>query len=240
MTDLQAVERRISRRAYVKSAIDGKKLSILKEYIKQVNKESHLNVAFIDDGGGAFNGITKSYGMFSGVTGLILLKGTSNDLHLHEKAGYFGERLVLEATKLDLGTCWVGGSYDKKFFEKELSSGEKIVCAITVGNVSEEKTTVEKLISKVTHRKSKQIKDLFYSDEAVPDWFIYGIRAVLRAPSAVNRQKVFFEYRDKSVTAYIDNKYELGLIDLGIAKLHFDIGAGGKFAMGNPGVFSNE
>lgn len=237
MTDLQAIEKRISRRSYINSAIDKNKVDIIKSLISQINEQSRLNIAFTEDAGKLFNGFLKSYGMFTGVNSVIMLKGKPNDKNLHEKAGYFGERLVLEATKLGLGTCWVGGSFDKKFVIKNLPLNEEIVCVITVGNVPDDKTAREKLIYKVTHRKTKGISDIFFSKEPVPDWFIFGIKAVLKAPSAVNRQKVFFEYNDNTATAFIDKKYELGLVDLGIAKLHFEISAGGKFSVGNPGKF---
>jgi hypothetical protein len=37
---------------------------------------------------------------------LIALKGKKSDEHLNEKLGYYGDYLLLEAVRQDLGTCW--------------------------------------------------------------------------------------------------------------------------------------
>lgn len=52
------------------------------------------------------------------------------------------------------------------------------------------------------------------------------MRAVRRAPSALNRQPVRFVWRDGAVSASVPD-YASQAVDLGIAKLHFEIGAGG-------------
>jgi hypothetical protein len=58
-----------------------------------------------------------------------------------------------------------------------------------------------------------------------PDWFRRGMEAVLLAPTAVNQQKFTFSLEGNRVIA----KAGLGFytkIDLGIAKYHFEVGAG--------------
>ena len=103
-----------------------------------------------------------------------------------------------------------------------------IVCAITIGNVKQKLSTKEKLIHSLTHRKTKTVEQMYTSDSPVPDWFLSGMAAVQKAPSAVNRQPVTFSYKDGTVTASVENIDGEGFaFDLGIAKLHFEIGAGG-------------
>ena len=60
-----------------------------------------------------------------------------------------------------------------------------------------------------------------------PDWFIRGIDAALLAPTAMNQQKFTFSLDGSNVTA----KAGIGFyskIDLGIAKYHFELGAGAE------------
>src|SRR5699024_11628956 len=66
-----------------------------------------------------------------------------------------------------------------------------------------------------------------------------GIAAVQRAPSARNRQAYrFVKKRDNSVVAHLTEDTPFGLVDLGIAKLHFELGAhGGAWTWGDGGVF---
>jgi hypothetical protein len=116
-----------------------------------------------------------------------------------------------------------------------LKEEDCIICAITIGCVPEELSIREKFIYKLTHRKTKTAVQMYMSDAPVPDWFLSGMEAVKAAPSAVNRQPAMFEYKDNNVTAAVRDITGEGLaLDLGIAKLHFQIGAGsGSWAFGN-------
>lgn len=64
-------------------------------------------------------------------------------------------------------------------------------------------------------------------DTPVPDWFINGMRAVQKATLAINLQSEHFTYKSGVVTAEVKGSDNYKLIDLGIAKAHFEIGAGG-------------
>ena len=58
-----------------------------------------------------------------------------------------------------------------------------------------------------------------------PTWFLQGIDAALLAPTAINQQKFTFSLQGNTVSA----KAGIGFyskIDLGIAKYHFEVGAG--------------
>jgi hypothetical protein len=120
-----------------------------------------------------------------------------------------------------------------------LKEGDCIICVVTIGCVPEELSIREKFIYKLTHRQTKTAEQMYKSDSPVPDWFLSGMEAVKAAPSAVNRQPVMFEYKDNNVTAAVRDIAIEGLaLDLGIAKLHFEIGAGsGTWDFGNGARF---
>ena len=86
---VSAIHQRISRRSYLPAPIEEEKLAVLKQEIEKANQESGLSITFLEDGSEAFDGV-KSYGMFSGVRSLIVLKGWEETEHLREKAGYYG------------------------------------------------------------------------------------------------------------------------------------------------------
>lgn len=76
-----------------------------------------------------------------------------------------------------------------------------------------------------TAHKSKPADAVMKADNPVPDWFRRGIQAALLAPTAMNQQKFLFTLDKNKVTA----KARIGFyskIDLGIAKYHFETGAG--------------
>ena len=73
--------------------------------------------------------------------------------------------------------------------------------------------------------KSKPFEKIASAEGQIPSWFRSGAEAALLAPTAMNQQKFKFELHGSQVTA----KAGLGFyskIDLGIAKYHFEIGAG--------------
>ncbi len=46
------------------------------------------------------------------------------------------------------------------------------------------------MISKLSHRKTKTVEEMYHSNEEVPNEFINGMKAVQKAPSALNKQPV--------------------------------------------------
>lgn len=237
MNDMEAINLRHSRRGYLATPIVPESVNRLKAKVEHCNKESGLSIQFIEDGGEAFRGFTLGYGMFSGVQSYFAIVGKVSDPQVKEKAGYYGELLVLESTKLGLGTCWVAGTFNRSHCPAVINSDETLLCLITVGNVAEKKGFKENAIYKLSHRGSKPVEEMYSSDTQVPDWFLEGMKAVQKAPSAINKQPVFFKYHSDNITAEIKNTANHEPIDLGIAKLHFELAAGGKFKFGNGAPF---
>lgn len=238
-TLMKAMDQRHSRRKYAPTPLDPAAVVQLSGLIDEYNKKENLDMRLILNNGEAFNGLSKSYGMFSGVQNYIVQIGSGTDALEPEKLGYYGELLVLHATALGLGTCWVGGTFDKAGCPVTLRDNEKIVCTIVVGNVADTLSPREKLIHWGIRRKSKPIEQMYTANGEVPAWFVSGMDAVAKAPSAVNRQPVMFCYQDGVVTASVEKETaSMTAIDLGIAKLHFELGAGGgKWTFGNGAAF---
>lgn len=210
---LEAIQARHSVRAYSDRIIEPEKKQILLDKIDEINEESGLHIQLISDEPKAFDGFMAHYGKFSGVTNYIALIGKkTNDLS--EKCGYYGEQLVLLAQQLGLNTCWVAMSYTKVKSAYKIDAGEKLVVVISLGYGGTQG---------VAH-KSKSVKDVSDSDAAA-DWFTRGVEAALLAPTAMNQQKFRFEKKGSKVRASAGTSF-YSKVDLGIAKLHFEIGAG--------------
>ena len=233
-----AINVRTSRRTYLETPIAEDKRKQITAMIAQVNKEGDLKMRLILEEPAAFGKLSKSYGMFKGVRNYILLIG-SNDADVKERIGYYGEKLVILATSLGLGTCWVGGTFDRSIGSKYVGQNEFFGGVITIGNVAEDKSWKERLISRVTHRKTKSISEMMRVEGEAPEWFLEGMRAVQKAPSAVNAQPVMFTYQKGNVLAQVTKEnFGYEKLDLGIAKLHFEIGAGGgNWELKDKGVF---
>jgi hypothetical protein len=244
MTLKEAIGIRISRRKYTPTPIDQTSVSILQALIEKYNEEANLDIRLVLNNGDAFNNFRKTYGLFSNVQNYITLILDSQNANGLEKLGYYGELLVLNATILGLGTCWVGGAFDREACPFKLERGKTIACTIVIGNIDIPKTG-EKLFRSASHLKTKPLEKQFTSEGKIPEWFMSGMKAVEKAPAAMNWRPVIFSNKDGVVTASLPNRSEdktsAGMeVDLGIAKLHFELGAGnGKWQWGNGSLFKH-
>jgi nitroreductase len=195
---------------------------VLEEKIRELNEKGHLHMQLIRNETKAFQGKLAKYGKFRGVNDYIVMAGQKSD-DLDERIGYYGEQLVLLAQTLGLNTCWVGLSYSKVPGTYVLEAGEVIEAYISIGYGETQG---------VSH-KIKRVEQVSNANDLTPSWFRQGVEAALLAPTAVNQQKFFFEYipaRDgKPVRVLAKRNFSLigfTQMDLGIAKCHFEIGAG--------------
>ena len=225
MTLFEAAKIRISRRAYIPELLSDEKKSALQKIIDGICERSGLRIILMENGEDCFS-LMKSYGMFSGVKSYFALAGRADDERLHEKVGYYGEELVLEATRLGLGTCWVAGSYDKASTDIGLADGEALVCVISVGEIKEAENLKEKFISGIIKTKRKSASQMSKNLDSSPEWFKKGMDCVVNAPSARNMQPVVFEYTPDGVGTELLGSYSVNRIDLGIAEYHFELGSG--------------
>ena len=236
---LSAMKKRCSRRKYINRTIDPKYVKQLEDNLTLYNKESGLNIKLvIGSGAELFNGFRKSYGLFVGVQNYIAMIGSKELPERMEKVGRFGEKIILEATAMGLSTCWVGTSYDKKAAATLCSANDALDCVIAIGYSDKEHSLKERMMEYGMHRQNKAKKTLTEAENPVPEWFKQGMDAVYLAPTARNLRPFVFKYKDGQVTAFITNPTETAMIDLGIAKLHFELGAGGgSWEYGNGGHY---
>ena len=237
MEEIQAIRERISRRSYLDEPISLEHLAVLLDVIGRINEDSGLTFSFLEDGSVAFDR-GKSYGLFSGVRSLLMMKGDRSMPYFREKVGYYGERLLLAATGLGLGTCWVGGTFDRSALPVE--EWEEIVCVSPVGLVRKEETLKERVVRASIHRGSKSIAQMTEADRPLTSQETIAMELVQRAPTARNTQKVVFRFRGEEISAWVPEDAPFDLVDLGICKYHFEVGMNGRFYWGNGGAFHRE
>lgn len=221
MTILEAIEARHSVRAYKEQPLTEDVVRVLEEKIECYNQEGKLHIQLVTNEPKAFKGTLAKYGKFKNVSNYLVMAGKKSD-DLDERVGYYGEHLVLLAQMLGLNTCWVGLSYSKVPGTFVLANDEKIACYIALGYGETQGTS----------HKVKTIEQVSNVSDITPSWFKRGVQAALYAPTAINQQKFYFEYvRVENNQHKVLAKKGFSLVgythmDLGIAKYHFEIGAG--------------
>ena len=221
MTIQEAIETRHSVRAYKDLPLSEEIVKVLEDEIVKLNHEGQLHIQLICNEPKAFQGIMAKYGKFRNANNYIVMAGKKAE-DLDERIGYYGEHLVLLAQTLGLNTCWVGLSYSKVPGTYVLEEGEKIACYIAIGYGE----------TQGVGHKIKTVGQVSNASDATPSWFRKGVEAALLAPTAVNQQKYSFEYVGMSNNRHqVRAKRGFSMIgytkmDLGIAKYHFEVGAG--------------
>lgn len=213
---LEAMERRHSVRQYQDLPISPEIAAELEREISACNTEGGLHIQLALEEPEAFRGLLAHYGRFRNVRSYLCLVGPQRP-DLEEKLGYYGQRLVLRAFQLGLDSCWVALTFRKRKCRCELRPGEKLACAIALGYGENHG---------VPHR-SKPLEEVCRWSGEMPDWFRAGVEAALLAPTAVSQQKFLLALEGDRVRARA-LKGPYSLIDMGIVKYQFELGAGRK------------
>ncbi|OUN63630.1 nitroreductase family protein [Faecalitalea cylindroides] len=211
MQMLDLMKERHSVRQYSDKKIDGDVKTKLDTYVASINEESGLSMQIFYNEPNCFNSMLAHYGKFSNVKNYIAIVGKKEE---QEKAGYYGEKLVLKCQELGLNTCWVALTHGK--VNVQTKPQQKLLILIALGYGTN---------TGVAH-KSKPIKELCKED-AYPEWFMKGMEAVSLAPTAMNQQKFLFEMKNGQVYAKALRGF-YSKIDLGIVKYHFEAVTGHK------------
>jgi len=214
MDILEIMKARHSVRQYSEKKIEGGIKETLTALANECNKESGLNIQVIYDEPKCFDSMMAHYGKFSGVENYIALVGRKGD-GLDEKAGYYGEKLLLKAQELGMNTCWVAMTHGKS--AAEIKKGEKLVCIIALGYGTTQG---------IAH-KNRPLEQLCNCASDMPDWFAKGMEAALLAPTAMNQQNFYITLENGKVSAKAGKGFYTKL-DLGIVKYHFETVTGRK------------
>ena len=214
MEIVEVIKARHSVRQYENKKIESEKRKALDELAAECNAESGLNIQMVYDEPKCFNSLMAHYGKFSGCENYIAIVGKKSK-DLDEKAGYYGEKLVLKAQELGLNTCWVAMTHGK--VEAKVQKDEKTAIIISLGYGKNQG---------VAH-KNKPLEEVCNQINEAPDWFKKGMEAVMLAPTAMNQQSFRFTLNGEAVTAVSTGGF-YSKVDLGIVKYHFEVVSGHK------------
>jgi hypothetical protein len=181
-----------------------------------------------------------AYGIIRGAR-TFLAGATGSSRYNLEDFGYLFELLLLKATDLGLGSCWLGGSFTRSRFATAMElQGEEIIPAVSpIGIPTEQRSMVDRVIRwGAGSKRRKPREELFYDgktgvplsgDQAGP--FAAALEMVRLAPSASNRQPWRCLKAGKTIHFYLQRfpgyravtPTDLQRIDMGIAMSHFDL-----------------
>jgi hypothetical protein len=205
-----------------------------------------------------------TYGFIRGATGFIAGAVGQGEKNL-EDFGYQMEAIILFATDLGLGTCWLGGSFTQSSFAQKIGAGQdEIVPAVTATGYAVDHSRYGRLVrSQVGADRRLSRDDLFFLGRfgtplpaGACGLYVWPLEMVRLAPSASNKQPWRLVKDGKAWHFYLQRtpKYgrgslvfnvlklaDLQRVDMGIAMCHFEwtareLGLAGGWVVRNPGL----
>lgn len=219
---LQVMRKRHSVRQYTNKPIPNDVRKRLLDEVGALNRESGLHMQLFFDEPTCFDSARARYGKFTGVSNYLAIVGPKTS-DLDEKAGYFGERIVILAQSLGLNSCWVGMTHGKS--KAVVENGERLSIIVSLGYGQ----------TQGAPHKSKPMEQLCRVTDAsgsavpAPDWFKAGMEGAMLAPTAVNQQKFLITYDGTNLTAQLAGRGFFDKVDLGIVKCDFELASGHSF-----------
>lgn len=208
------MEKRHTVRKYLDKPLDMDLIGLLNDRIERNNCVYNLTFKLITNNSDGLSSLARLMSNNS-VQNYIILAGKDNS-DLDKKIGYCGADLILYAQSLGLNTWWCGGMFNGKNALKHLDN--KAVRVNGVIAIGYGKT------QGVPH-KSKTADQVSHFKGDAPGWFTSGIKALLLAPSALNRQPYIVNGEGNKVSLKVKNG-TFSQVDLGIGKYFFELGAG--------------
>jgi len=181
------------------------------------------------------------YGMIHNARAFLVGK-ISNSQMVYESYGYIMEHMVLKATELGLGSCWVG-YFNLDFFQRtegfDLGKDEIIPAIIVLGNIAGRRSLTDKIVRFVIRAsKRKEWKKIFFNgnfetplNQEEAGKFAEPLEMMRLAPSSGNSQPwLVVKEKDHDIFHFymkvvnkIYHQRHLHNIDMGIGMSHFEL-----------------
>lgn len=247
------IRQRVSCRSYTKEPLSASDRRQLAEFIAASPSGPFGSpvriklVAATEQDNRALKGLG-TYGFIKGATAFLIGAIGPGAKNL-EDLGYLMERIVLYATDLGLGTCWLGGSFTKSSFSRRIAvrKDERVPAVVAVGYPAPKRSTLDSMVRQMAHAHQRLPGERLFFDKAfgVPltpasaGDLAPVLEMVRLAPSASNKQPwriikdggVWHLYLQRT-KGYREGRImrllkidDMQRIDMGIAMCHFALTA---------------
>lgn len=187
-----------------------------------------------------------TYGTITDAPSYLLMGfGRTDDARL--AAGFTLEQIVLRATELGLGTCWIAATFKGTDFEKkaDFPAGQKLDIVCPVGHPVDRRSFRDRLTRLIAGSdKRRPFGDLFFSGDfhtplSPENTFAESLEMMRLAPSSMNCQpwRALVD-NDGTVHFYHNAKSKMPLLDCGIGLAHFALAEQAQGIL--PGLFYTE
>ena len=247
---IEAINKRVSVRSYADRPIENDKKQEIINLLQSTNgcplgnKVRFMLIDFSEMDKDEIRNLG-TYGFISGAK-LFIVSAIKDGVGALADLGYCFEKVILTATNLGLGTCWLGGTFKRANFAERINvSEDEIVPVISpVGYARDRRTIRETAVRRFANsNQRKPWEKLFFDgDLNTPlskdsaGLYAVPLECVRIGPSASNNQpwRVIYQKQQGAFHFYLNRtwgydkfngKIDLQLVDIGIAMCHFELSA---------------
>jgi len=261
----ELIRERTSWRSYADKPVEEEKLALIEAFVRDqttgpFGTKLRFLVAPAKKGDGASLKKLGTYGMIRNPFGFVVGAVEDSGRGL-EDFGYAMQKIIVHLTDQNLGTCWLGGTFNKSGFAARIGKGpEEIVPAICAFGYRTSKRGKLDVVVRLGAGSRKRLafeKLFFRPDFSTPisrntgeDWFSC-MEMIRIGPSASNRQpwrivvsedgKAFHLFLERTSGLKKSGRYfgmaDVQRVDMGIAMCHFEMAIN---EIGNPGHWIEE
>ncbi|HEY85757.1 MAG TPA: nitroreductase [Chloroflexi bacterium] len=263
----ELIKQRFSCRSYLKTPIKEEQLQQLEAYLSTTQRvpfgarTRFKLIAATPQDQNALKGLG-TYGFIKNPRAFIISAMEDSDKGL-EDLGYLMERIILFATDIGLGTCWLGGTFTKSRFARKISvrDGESVPIVTSVGYIAE--GSENGIIRQRAKGARRQPWDKMFFDRRfgtpisrdAAGAYSVPLEMVRLGPSASNKQPWrivkdgaiwhFYLQRTPGYRSGWEMKLlkiaDMQRVDMGIAMSHFELtakelGLRGEWQVREPGI----
>lgn len=261
----QTINARYSVRTYEERPLSEEVKENLMAYANALSNSfgAHVSFRLLEKKGSQNSEKLGTYGVIKGTRFFIGATVPDGEFAL-EALGYDFEKLILYATHLGLGTCWLAGTFNRSGFAAAMGvkENELFPAVSAIGYPAAKKSLTESLFRKtLKSNQRKQWNTLFFkNDFTIPltetdaGSYVLPLKMLRLAPSATNKQpwrvvqsNHAFHFYEEKATGYSDvAAVDIQRVDVGISVCHFHLtalenGLTGKFEkLSNPAITTPE
>ena len=264
----ELIRERVSTRSYIPAPIADEERGPLEQFLRATPPGPFGTlprfglVAASEEDSDVLRGLG-TYGAIKGAMGYIVGTVVRGEKNL-EDFGYLMEAIILRATDLGLGTCWLGGTFTKSRFATRfgLRDGEKIPAVTSTGYAAGRAHAPDAPTDQIAHLRPRLPWEALFFDgqfgnplpaEAAREYST-ALEMVRLGPSASNKQpwrivrdggswhffiqrSLFYGPRTLGLVGIAD----MPRLDAGIAMCHFELtarelGLRGSWRVADPGL----
>jgi nitroreductase len=241
---LTIIRERISVRKFDNRPLQDPDIAFLEALLEALPEAPYRSrsrfVLVAPDAGQKLGQLPGTYGIIRGAQ-MYLVGGAEDSFQALIDFGYQMEYIILQAWDRGLGTCWLGGTFQRSPVERyaDFPQGYIIPAITPVGYSAEKEGFVDSVLHRIMgSRQRKPAQEIFFTDQwhtpldlEPDDAVAIALEMVRLGPSAMNRQpwRVIVDgetthfYIQKSGLSSRIYKGMFQPVDVGIACCHFDL-----------------